>query len=133
MSTYEEKLSILSELINFARVDNRLKEKELDFLRAISARLDVDEGVFQSLVKSPLPTLKLESLSDRLIQFHRLFMLMNIDEKQDPSEVEALFNYGLAMGLPVSAIRQLLEVMHEYPDGIVPADVIVKIFHAHYN
>lgn len=126
-------MSILSELINFARIDNRLNEKELDFLRAISRRLDVDESVFESLVRSPLPTLKLQSLSDRLVQFHRLFMLMNIDEDQDPSEVEALYNYGLAMGLPVSAIRQLLEVMHEYPDRIVPADVIVQIFHAHYN
>ncbi len=133
MSSYQEKLSILSELINFARIDNRLNEKELDFLRAISRRLDVDESVFESLVRSPLPTLKLQSLSDRLVQFHRLFMLMNIDEDQDPSEVEALYNYGLAMGLPVSAIRQLLEVMHEYPDRIVPADVIVQIFHAHYN
>jgi hypothetical protein len=133
MSSYQEKLSILSELINFARIDHRLNEKELDFLRAISRRLDVDESVFESLVRSPLPTLKLESLSDRLVQFHRLFMLMNIDEDQDPSEVEALYNYGLSMGLPVSAIRQLLEVMHEYPDRIVPADVIVKIFHAHYN
>lgn len=133
MSTYEEKLSILSELIGFARVDKRLNEQELDFLRAISRRLDVDESVFQSLVRNPLPTVKLSSQADRLIQFHRLFMLMNIDQEQSPTEIEALFNYGLKMGLPLSAIRQLLEVMHQYPDRIVPADVIVQIFHAHYN
>jgi len=133
MSTYEEKLSILSELIKFARIDQRLNAKELDFLRAISRRLDVDESVFESLIRHPLPSVKLQSQADRLVQFHRLFMLMNIDEQQDPMEIEALFNYGLSMGLPVSAIRQLLEVMHEYPDRIVPANVIVQIFHAHYN
>jgi len=58
---------------------------------------------------------------------------LNIDSEQHDTEVRRLQNIGLRMGLPPSAIDQVLVVMHSYPDKIVPPEVLVNIFKAHYN
>ena len=68
-----------------------------------------------------------------IVQFHRLLLLMNVDNEQHKKEIEKLHNIGLWMGLPPSAITQVLEVMHQYPNKVVPTDVLLRIFRAHYN
>lgn len=133
MSTYEEKLSILSEMIAFARVDHSLKQSELDFLIQVASSLGIDQATFQGLLREKPPKVKLKTQAERIVQFHRLLMLMNIDQEQHKKEVNTLYNIGLKMGLPPVAISQVLEVMHKYPDKIIPSKVLIDIFRAHYN
>jgi len=133
MGSYEEKLSILSELIAFARVDHSLKQLEYDFLLKVAHSLEMDKDVLDSLLKQKSPKIRLKTQAERIVQFHRLMLLMNIDQEQHKKEIDTLYNIGLKMGLPPSAISQVLEVMHRYPDNIVPPDVLINIFKAYYN
>ncbi len=133
MSTYQERLSILSEMIAFARVDNSLKESEYKFLVGVSENLGVDKAVFEDLLQHKAEKKVLKNQTDRIVQFHRLLLLMNIDEKQTKAEITKLHNLGLKMGLPPSAIGQVLEVMHQYPNKLVPTKILLNIFRAHYN
>jgi len=133
MNTYEEKLSILSELIAFARVDDVVKVSEYKFLFDIATQLGIDKDTFDSLFHKKAEKVILKPQSERIVQFHRLLLLMNIDSEQHDTEVRRLHNIGLRMGLPPSAIDQVLVVMHSYPDKIVPPEVLVNIFKAHYN
>ena len=48
-------------------------------------------------------------------------------------EIKRLHDIGLGMGLPPGAIQQVLSVMHQYPDKIVPPEVLINIFKAYYN
>ena len=41
MNSYQEKLSILSELIAFARVDYKMKDDEYDFLLSVANLMEV--------------------------------------------------------------------------------------------
>ncbi|UII78878.1 TerB family tellurite resistance protein [Flagellimonas sp. CMM7] len=133
MGTQKEKLSILSEMIAFARVDYSLKESEYDFLLGVASNLGVEKETFDALLKEKSPKVVLKSQAERIVQFNRLLLLMNIDQEQHEKEIHTLHNIGLAMGLPPSAIGQVLEVMHKYPDKVVPPDVLINIFKAHYN
>lgn len=133
MSTYQEKLSILSEMIAFARVDNTLKESEYNFLLTVSKSLGVSQITFENLLQKRATKKVLKNEGDRIVQFHRLLLLMNIDQVQTSAEINKLYNIGLKMGLPPSAIDQILEVMHQYPDNLVPTEVLLRIFRAHYN
>ncbi|NNC35767.1 MAG: TerB family tellurite resistance protein [Croceitalea sp.] len=132
-SSYNEKLSILSEMIAFARTDKVIKESEYLFLVGVAAHLGVDKDAFDELLHKKVVKKRLKSQADRIVQFHRLILLMNIDQHQQDEEIENLYNIGLNMGLPPSAIGQVLEVMHLYPNMVVPPDVLIKIFKAHYN
>lgn len=133
VNTLKEKLSILSEMIAFARVDNSLKQSEYDFLFNVAQSLEVSkrqfDGLFQREVEHVIP----KSQAERLVQFNRLILLMNIDEENNLKEIERLHDIGLRMGLPPSAIEQVLSIMHEYPNKIVPPEIIINIFKAHYN
>lgn len=133
MSTFEEKLSILSEMIAFARVDNSVKTEEYNFLLNVANQLGIDRQTFDSLFnKTALPVF-LKSEAERILQFHRLVLLMNIDHSDTSVEVALLHNIGLGMGLPPSAIEQVLTIMHKYPDKIIPPEILINIFKIHYN
>ncbi|MCR9225851.1 MAG: TerB family tellurite resistance protein [Flavobacteriaceae bacterium] len=133
MGSYEEKLSILSEMIVFARVDHSLKQSEYDFLLKVADSLGVSKAIFDGLLKQKSPKVRLKTQAERIVQFHRLMLLMNVDQEQHKKEIDTLYNIGLKMGLPPSAISQVLEVMHRYPNNIVPPDVLINIFKAYYN
>lgn len=133
MSTFEEKISILSELIAFARADVAIKSSEYHFLLGVAKQLGVAREVFDSLLKKKPQKTSLKSQADRILQFHRLVLLMNIDREQHNTELQRLHTIGLKMGLPPSAIDQVLLLMHRYPDKIIPPDVLINIFKAHYN
>jgi len=133
MSTRKEKLSVLSEMIAFARVDNTIKDEEYIFLRSVAQQLDIDEETFDSLFSEKAEHVIPKSQADRILQFHRLVLLMNVDNKQDLLEISKIHNIGLGMGLPPSAIEQVLSIMHKYPNKIVPPKVLIDIFKAYYN
>ncbi|SRR6056297_196685 len=133
MNTEKEKLSILSEMISFARVDNTLKQSEYDFLFNVSQQLGVSKIKFDSLFKNEAEHVIPKSQAERLVQFNRLILLMNVDDSKELKEIRRLHDIGLAMGLPPSAIQQVLSIMHKYPNRVVPPEVIIAIFKAHYN
>lgn len=133
MGTYSEKLSILSEMISFARVDHSLKRSEYEFLLKVARNLGVTKEVFDGLLNEKSPKVRLKTQAERIVQFHRLILLMNVDDEQHKKEINTLYNIGLKMGLPPVAISQVLEIMHRYPNKIVPPDVLINIFKAHYN
>ncbi|MDC6405127.1 MULTISPECIES: TerB family tellurite resistance protein [Maribacter] len=133
VNTLKEKLSILSEMIAFARVDNTLKQSEYDFLFNVAQSLEVSKREFDGLFQREVEHIIPKSQAERLVQFNRLILLMNIDDENNLKEIERLHDIGLRMGLPPSAIEQVLSIMHEYPNKIVPPEIIINIFKAHYN
>jgi len=133
MSSYEEKLSILSEMISLASADKAVKENEFEFLWGVADQLGVHREDFESLFDSPVPNIIPKTLLSRIIQFHRLVLLINVDRQQTFKEIDKLHNIGLRLGLPPSAIDQVLVLMHQYPDNIIPPDTLIGIFKAHYN
>lgn len=133
MSTYKEKLSILSEMIVFAMADKTVKEAEYNFLLGVASQLGIDKKTFDSLFDHRAEKIIPKSQAERILQFHRLVLLMNVDQEEHGLEINKLHNIGLGMGLPPSAIEQVLTIMHNYPNKVVPPDVLINIFKAHYN
>ncbi|MBD0850993.1 TerB family tellurite resistance protein [Maribacter arenosus] len=133
MGTHKEKLSILSEMIAFAKVDNKVKPEEYGFLQSVAEQLGIGQEAFEALFQEEAEHVIPKSEADRILQFHRLVLLMNVDKEQDLSEINQIHNIGLRMGLPPSAIEQVLSIMHQYPNKIVPPQVLLDIFRAYYN
>lgn len=133
MPNYREKLGILSEMIAFARADQAIKASEFHFLLGVSKQLGIDRKDFDALLDEGVNTLMPKSQIARIVQFHRLVLLMNVDQDRHPEEIRQLKDIGLHMGLPPSAIDQVLTVMHQYPDKIVPPEILMAIFRSHYN
>ena len=133
MNTFKEKLSILSEMIAFVRVDDFIKDPEYKFLLGVSKQLGVDRNVFDGLFSQESEHIVPKTEAERILQFHRLLLLMNVDSTQEELEIRRLHDMGLSMGLPPSAINQVLSIMHEYPNNVVPPEVLITIFKTYHN
>ncbi len=132
-----EKLSLLSEMIAFAKYDKDIHRIEYNFLLGVAKQLDIAREDFDYLLENPISYTHLKSHSERIVQFHRLVLLMNIEQEyQEESEtagVTKLYNFGLRMGLSHESITKVLYLMDSFPNKIVPPDVLIDIFKTQYN
>jgi len=128
-----EKLSLLSEMIAFAINDSSLKNIEYSFLLGVAKQLNITREDFDYLIEHPIDYKHLKSHSERIVQFHRLVLLMNIDGEISEPEIIKLHNFGLKMGLNHESINKVLYLMDSFPNKIVPPDVLIDIFKVQYN
>ncbi|EIJ37228.1 hypothetical protein [Galbibacter orientalis] len=134
MSEKEQKLSLLSEMIALIQADHTVNEQEYNFIYTIAKHMEVEKDDLDALFKTkntryipPSPE------SERILQFHRLVLLMNIDKENHPNEIQRLKEFGIRMGLSPFAIDRVLGVMDNYPNRVVPPKVLVDIFKTYYN
>ena len=132
-----EKLSLLSEMIAFAKYDKDIRRIEHNFLLGVAKQLDISREDFEYLLENPVTYTHLKSHSERIVQFHRLVLLMNIEqehnEENNSAGVIKLYNFGLRMGLSHESITKVLYLMESFPNKIVPPDVLIDIFKTQYN
>ncbi|MDO6759056.1 TerB family tellurite resistance protein [Tamlana sp. 2_MG-2023] len=132
-----EKLSLLSEMIAFAKYDKDIKRIEYNFLLGVAKQLEVSRHDFDYLLDNPIDYTHLKSHSERIVQFHRLVLLLNIEQKfgdtNNSKGAIKLYNFGLRMGLSHESITKVLYLMESFPNKIVPPDVLIDIFKTHYN
>ncbi len=128
-----EKLSLLSEMIAFAQTDANIKSIEYKFLLGVAKQLEISQEDFDYLFMYPVTYVHLKSHSERIVQFHRLVLLMNLDKEISPKELVKLHNFGLRMGLSHESINRVLDVMESFPNKIVPPDFLIEIFKIQYN
>ncbi|ULC58716.1 TerB family tellurite resistance protein [Flaviramulus sp. BrNp1-15] len=132
-----EKLSLLSEMIAFAKYDKDIKNIEYNFLLGVAKQLDISREDFEYLIEHPVSYTHLKSHSERIVQFHRLVLLMNIEQEygdeNNSAGVIKLYNFGLRMGLSHESITKVLYLMESFPNKIVPPDVLIDIFKTQYN
>lgn len=132
-----EKLSLLSEMIAFAQYDKEINEIEYNFLLGVAKQLDISREDFEYLINHPISYTHLKSHSERIVQFHRLVLLMNIEQEHQSSSPSAgaikLYNFGLRMGLSHESISKVLYLMESFPNKVVPPDVLIDIFKTQYN
>lgn len=133
MSTYEEKLSLLSEMIAFAKIDGRIDEREYQFLSIVASQLKVDKNVFESLFNHPADKVIIKSEHQRILQFYRLALLMHADGVLHDNEQVAIREMGINMGLSPFAMKSVLIEMQKSPTGLIDPDILLALFRAQQN
>ncbi|MCL8006407.1 TerB family tellurite resistance protein [Gelidibacter japonicus] len=128
-----EKLSLLSEMIAFAQTDTSIKTIEYKFLLGVAKQLEISQEDLVYLFEYPVSYVHLKSHSERIVQFHRLVLLMNLGQNITNKELVKLHNFGLRMGLSHESINRVLDLMESFPDKIVPPDFLIDIFKVQYN
>ena len=133
MYNKEEKLSLLSEMIEFAKADDKIKDEEYNFILAVASQLAVTEEEIGYLIRDASEKKYLQPESQRILQFHRLVLLMNVDQEITESELHKIREIGLQMGLRPEAIDSVLKEMHNYPNKVIPPQELISIFTKFYN
>ena len=127
------KESLIKQLINLAKADDEIKEIEFQFILSLAAQMGLSRAdlkkLFEEHIEFDPPKLEV----DRIVQFQRLILLMNVDLEIDKDEINYIKDLGIRMGLHPSATNEVLRVMHEYKNKIVPPDRLIGIFRTYHN
>ncbi|MEJ6598947.1 MAG: TerB family tellurite resistance protein, partial [Crocinitomicaceae bacterium] len=70
---------------------------------------------------------------DRIVQFQRLILVMNVDKSVSEEELLHVRNIGIRMGLQPNATNSLLRLMEEYENGVIPPDKLISVFRSQHN
>jgi uncharacterized tellurite resistance protein B-like protein len=133
MNTYEQKLSLLSEMIEFAKIDGELHERELEFLALVAYELNIEKPAFIELFRQHMDIKIIKSESQRIHQFYRLALLMHADGNLHRNENIAIRQLGINMGLSPGAMDRVLDLMKASPTGMIEADEIINTFKEQHN
>ena len=133
MDTYEEKISLLSEMIAFAVVDGELHDREYDFLWIVAQELGIQKSVFLELFVKRDSIKVIKDEHHRIMQFYRLALLMHCDGVLHPKEEEAIRQIAINMGLNPSATNRILKMMKESSNAMIPAEVLLCLFQEQLN
>jgi len=133
MNTYEEKLSLLSEMIAFAKVDGQIHEREFQFLTIVAQQLRIERDMFDTLFDEPSEKVILKSEHQRILQFYRLALLMQADGVLHDNEQVAIRELGINMGLSPFAMKSVLVEMERSPTGMIDPEMLLALFRAQQN
>lgn len=133
MSTREDKISLLSEMIAFAIVDGELHDNEYDFLLLISTELQIEKETFLDLFRKRDELTIIKDEFTRILHFYRLALLMHIDEVLHENEIVAIKEIGIKMGLNPAAMKKILRMMDEAPNRLIEPEIIITAFQEQLN
>ena len=133
MNTFEEKRSLLLEMIAFSTVDGQLHKREYDFLAIIAQELQVKKEEFKQFFHEELPLLPIRTEFLRIQQFYRLALLMYCDGILHEKEMIRLQQIALDMGLNPTATKRVLKLMGEASNAIIDGAVLLNVFQEQHN
>ena len=126
-------MSLLSEMIEFAKVDGELHDRELEFLALVARELQIDKPAFIQLFRQQSDIHVIKSETQRIHQFYRLALLMHCDGRLHEKENISIKQLGINMGLSPAAMTRVLELMKASPNGMVEGEEIVRAFREQHN
>lgn len=133
MGSYEEKLSLLSEMISFAMIDGQVHEREFQFLSIVASQLKVEKDMFLSLFDHKAEKVIPKSEHQRILQFYRLALLMHADGVLHDNEQVAIREMGVNMGLSPFAMKSVLVEMERSSTGLIDPEMLLALFRAQHN
>lgn len=133
MDTYDEKISLLSEMIAFAVVDGELHDREYDFLWIIAQELEIEKAVFLELFGKRNEIKVIKDELHRIMQFYRLALLMHCDGILHEREIKAINEIGINMGLNPMGIKKTLKAMAQSPNQMIEPEFLLYSFTEQHN
>jgi hypothetical protein len=131
--TLEEKLGLLKQLILVANADGKIKEAEYQLLLGLAAHMEVSHEEFQQVFASGVEIELPKNDADRILQFHRMILMLNVDTDPSAAEIDMVRKMGIMLGLNPQAIELVFEEMKTHPNNLIPPDRMVQIFTKYMN
>ncbi len=134
LSNYNDKLKHIYMLVQLANIESVSSEIEWVFIQKVAQAIDVNiddlndfdpDKITQKIPKSEYEVIPL---------FHRLLLLMGIDQRVSDEERRFCFEMGIKMGLHPQAIDELIRMVRDSNSPIVlKPKVVMEIFNKYYN
>jgi hypothetical protein len=124
LDTYQQKISHLKALYHLACADNVYSRAEAIYIRSVAERLGIDQeelGKFDGTE----PDLDLPDREYKVYSlFHRLVIIIMVDNEVHEKEKQYCFNLGIKMGLHPNAVGEIIALVEDGDIGAAPNEVM---------
>jgi uncharacterized tellurite resistance protein B-like protein len=113
---YKRNLGHFASIANMAAVDGALNADEEQLLRRFARKLDIDESVYEEVLKNPTkyPINPPIDADRRLERMHDLFEMIFADHEIDDPERQLIEKYAIGLGytqeIAASLIKRSIEI-----------------------
>lgn len=129
----DEKLGLLKQLILLANVDGAINDAEYQLLLSLAQNIGISEEDFEMVFSPNISFATPKDFGERILQFHRMILLINVDCYPSPLEIDGIRNLGIMLGLNPQATELILCEMKTHPNNLLPPDRMVQIFSKYLN
>lgn len=129
----EKHLSLLKELIKMAKADSDVRQIEFEFLLVLAQQMGITKDEFLDLFEKYIEFHPPKLEHERILQFQRLLLVINIDEHITDEELDYIKQLGIRMGLHPMATNEVLKIMHNYENKVIPPNKLIEIFKTYHN
>lgn len=127
MDRLSQKISHLNALYHLASVDNDISEVELVYIRKVAERLGVI--LSKDTLKSNEPELDLPNREYKVYGlFHRLALILMLDNHASDAEKHFCFNLGIRMGLHPNAVGEIIDFVSVHGASRTTPKEVMTIF-----
>lgn len=130
---YNEKLSLLQNLLKLTRVDHIESEVEIDFIYRISDKLNILREDVDRLLEQKVDFVPPKEENKRIVLFYTFLLLMGVDGHFSEEEISFCKEIGFKLGLNHLAVHALVEKMLEAKGKQLPAEEVIKYFKLYHN
>ena len=130
---YEEKLSLLADMICFAQVDGKLHQREYTFLQLVACELKIKNDDFKQLFQQDFNSKPINNEFERIQHFYRLALLMHCDGVLHERENKAIHEIGISMALNPFAINRVLKAMEKSETKMISPAFLIEVFQEQLN
>jgi hypothetical protein len=134
VDSHQQKISHLKALYHLAAADDVLSKIEGIYIKNVAERLGVSLDELMNFNPKIEPTLELPDKEYKIYAlFHRLAIIIMIDNAIDEREKHYCFTMGIKMGLHPNAVGEIIEhVVARGSMNVMPAEVM-GIFRKYLN
>lgn len=133
MEDYQERISLLQEMIGFALVDGELHDREYDFIQMVAQELEIDNETLHKLFDKKHEKVVIKDEFNRILQFYRLALLMHCDGVLHEREQMKINEIGINMGLNPYAMKRVLHLMKNSDSGLIDPQTLLTVFSEQHN
>ena len=113
--------------------DGKINPSEVGFIQKLAKRMDISDREIVAIFENPEPSQIIFNEVERITHFYKLILVMNIDNETHESEIVALKNFGLKMGIRPIVADQILRKINKYESKLLSSEELLKIFKIYYN
>ncbi len=128
MNSEKEKVSLLSEMIAFALVDDELHHLEVIFLTEVAANLQISKSVYSDLFNRRYETSVVKDPFSQIVHFYQLALLMYCDGRLHVNEESSINSIGLRMGLNTDVMEAIIAMVAQAKNKKIPSENLMKLY-----
>jgi hypothetical protein len=133
MDTHAQKISHLKALYHLACADNVLTQVELIYIRTVAERMGIKSEELEKFDGSE-PDLELPDKEYKIYGlFHRLVLIVMIDNEAHDREKTFCFNLGIKMGLHPNAVNEIIKYAITHGAMATTPEKVMGIFRKFMN